>query len=221
MSRAFAVVSDEVSSCAFSTLLSRLDPDPNTAGHKYEQLRRSLIKIFDWRGISTSDMCADETIDRVARKLHAGVAIESVSSFAYGVARLVILEQRRKPEARQVVLDEAFGIAARSVEIEDDRCLSCLERCLDTLDRDARSLILRYYGGVRRERIDSRIALARELALTPSALRSRTQRIRDRLERCTTACERADARRQTQSPRRSPRDVVVALSKSDLSYVRR
>lgn len=176
---------------ALHRLLFRLDADQSTAGEKYEQLRRGLVKIFDWRGASAPDICADETIDRVARKLAAGVIIDDVVAFAYGVARLVMLEQSRRPEARQVSLDEAIGVVDISPrEREDNSRLPCLEHCLEELEPDARALILRYYHHARRQRIDGRAALARELGLSQNALRSRAQRIRDRLERCTNSCAR-------------------------------
>lgn len=183
---------------ALHRLLFRLDADQSTAGEKYEQLRRGLVKIFDWRGAAAPDICADETIDRVARKLAAGVIIDDVVAFAYGVARLVMLEQNRRPEARLVSLDEAKGIVDIAPRERDDSSrLPCLEHCLDELDAEARALILRYYLHARRQRIDGRAALARELGLSQNALRSRAQRIRDRLERCTNRCAR---RRESERP---------------------
>jgi DNA-directed RNA polymerase specialized sigma24 family protein len=178
---------------ALQQLLRRLDHDASVAGEKYEHLRRALVRMFDWRGASAPDRCADETIDRVARKLDSGVEIADVVAFAHGVARLVMLEQTRRPEAREVSLDEAVGIPQPPPrrDLSDEDRLSCLEQCLDELSADARSLILRYYGETLRQRIDARAALARDLGLSPNALRSRAQRIRDRLERCVTACARA------------------------------
>lgn len=177
---------------ALRHLLARLDPDPALAGDRYEQLRRGLVRFFDWRGIHAPEACADETIDRVARKLDRGVEIDDVVAFAHGVARLVALEQSRRPELRDVSLDEAIAMPGVAHDEPDDDMMPCLERCLGTLDADARTLILRYYVEARRSRIDARAALARELGLTPNALRSRAQRIRNRLERCTLACAGRD-----------------------------
>src|SRR4249919_1835401 len=53
----------------FAGLLARLDPDPDRAAAEYERLRRALGKFFDWRGHPAPDECADETLDRLARKL--------------------------------------------------------------------------------------------------------------------------------------------------------
>jgi len=185
---------------ALRALLTRLDPDPATAGEKYEQLRRGLVRVFDWRGVRTPDVCADETIDRVARKLDDGVAVDDVIRFAYGVARLVLLEQGRRPEARETSLDEAIAASLASppddIEEPEGRRQACFERCLATLGADARALILRYYVAANRDRIASRAMLAAELGLSQNALRSRAQRIRNQLERCTNACTGARSRNE-------------------------
>lgn len=169
-------------------LLQRLDANRDAAGEKYERLRRALVKLFDWRGVTAPDICADETLDRVARKLEAGIEVGDVVAFAHGVARYVVLEQRRSPEASHVSLDEAIYLpdTSRHDALEAAR-LDCLERCLDELDAEQRSLILRYYRDARRQRIDTRATLARELGLSQNALRSRAQRIRNHLERRVTA----------------------------------
>lgn len=186
---------------ALQGLLARLDADPTVAGEKYEQLHRGLVKIFERRGAQAPEACADDTIDRVARKLDSGATIDNVVAFAYGVARLIWLEQSRRPEAREIGLDTAIDQPSATVdEGADDPRLSCLEQCLGELDADARHLILKYYVDAQRDRISARAALATELGLTQNALRSRAQRIRDRLERCTNAC--AD-----QPPGRSSHDV--------------
>lgn len=174
---------------ALRALLARLDVDPTAAGEKYEQLRRGLVKVFERRGALAPDACADDTIDRVARKLDRGEAIEDVLKFAHGVARLIWLEQSRRPQARETELDVALGVpdVSGATDAEDPR-LPCFERCLGDLDPDARDLILKYYVDARPDRIRARATLASALGLTQNALRSRAQRIRDRLEQCTIAC---------------------------------
>jgi DNA-directed RNA polymerase specialized sigma24 family protein len=177
----------ELDGRALRGLLARLDGNPSVAGEKYEQLRRGLVKMFDWRGAAMPEACADETIDRVARKLDSGTAIDDVVKFAHGVARLVLLERQRRPEAREIGVEHAFEQAPAMVDREDPR-LACLERCLEALDAPARELIVKYYVDARGDRIRGRAAMATSLGLTQNALRSRAQRIRDRLERCTAAC---------------------------------
>ena len=58
---------------AFQRLLARLDADPARAGERYEDLRRTLVRFFEWRGAPFPDDHADETFDRVARRLDEGI----------------------------------------------------------------------------------------------------------------------------------------------------
>ena len=71
---------------------------------------------------------------------------------------------------------------------EKELGLSCLDDCLGVLPSESRELIMGYYRDDRRSRIDYRKALAERLGLRRDALANRAQRVRDRLERCVTAC---------------------------------
>ena len=187
MSQRSRTAGPDVDATGFRRLLSRLDPDPERAGEAYEDLRRTLWKFFTWRGALRPEECADETLDRVARKLEEGVAIEAVRNFAYGVARLVFLESTRSPDnwSSQEPADLERAVAPAA---PDDGLAACLDGCLDALPHESRALILAYYTAERRVKIDNRVELARELGLSPNALRSRAQRIRERLERCMREC---------------------------------
>jgi hypothetical protein len=52
---------------AFAKFLAKLAPEPEIAGVRYEELRRQLIKFFEWRGSFIADQLADETLNRVVR----------------------------------------------------------------------------------------------------------------------------------------------------------
>lgn len=177
---------------ALSRLLARLDDDPQRAGESYEALRRTLVKFFDWRGAGDPDACADETIDRLARKLDEGTTVEDPRRFARGIARLVLLERWRSPEARapraEAVDVARLPAAAPPEPAEADAREACFGRCLAELAPDARQLILGYYSAEGRVKIDGRKRMAESLGLSENALRSRAQRIRDRLERCIGRC---------------------------------
>src|ERR1044071_2332912 len=54
----------------FDALLDWLDPDPNKAEIKYEDIRKRLVKIFAGRGCAEAEDLADETINRVTSRLH-------------------------------------------------------------------------------------------------------------------------------------------------------
>lgn len=186
---------------ALERLLDRLDPDRDVAGQRYETLRQTLVKFFDWRGASSPDDCADETLDRLIRKLDEGAHIEEVGRYAHGIARLVLLEQMRDPLPRAALLDDvpsAPSLVVAPVPIPDDDdedtgTRDCFDACLDSLPADSRDLILRYYVDERRAKIDGRVELAKQLGITSAALRSRAQRIRDRLEKCVGRCRKNGA----------------------------
>lgn len=179
----------ELTASALQRLLGRLDADPGRAADAYEALRLALTRFFDWRGAHFPDECADEAINRLARRLDDGVEIADLRGFALGIARLVLLERARQPQARHDALDEHVLPAAVPLPIETGaRLHDCLDTCLASLAPDARSLILEYYQDQQRQKIDRRVRLAGELGLTANALRSRAQRVRDRLERCVRAC---------------------------------
>jgi DNA-directed RNA polymerase specialized sigma24 family protein len=174
---------------AFATFLSGLDPDPDRAGEKYEALRESLVKFLDWRGARSPEELVDEAFNRVARKLEEGETIQDVPSYCHGVARLVFLQSLEHPRNRTVELDEAQPIAAPEPEPEIvDTRRECLAHCLHELPADSRQLITEYYRSERRAKVDLRAALAARLGIPLNALRSRAQRIRDKLEQCVMRC---------------------------------
>lgn len=176
-----------LSSTGFARLLDRLASDRGGSAEAYERLRRALLKYFDWRGATQPDLCADETIDRLARKLEEGTTVEDVDSYARGIARMVLLEQQRTPAPAS--LDDHPDLAMAPPEHDDvDRRHACLDRCLGELPADGRTLVVEYYAGERSTKIANRRRLAGELHLTDNALRSRVQRLRERLESCLHEC---------------------------------
>ena len=66
--------------------------------------------------------------------------------------------------------------------------LDCLEHCLQRLEPENRELILHYYHGEQRAKIENRRALATRLGLTANVLSLRACRIRVRLEGCVSQC---------------------------------
>lgn len=183
----------QFASAGFSRLLERLDPDPDRAATAYERLRAALEKFFDWHGAWPPEECADETIDRLALKLGSGLQIDDLRGYARGIARLVLLEWRRRPVP--VSMDrraESAAVIPLPVdEREHEGLMACFDRCLAALPTDSRTLVLEYYVAERREKIDNRRRLAQRIGLSDSALRNRVQRVRDRLERCVETCTEA------------------------------
>jgi DNA-directed RNA polymerase specialized sigma24 family protein len=178
----------QITARTFARLLARLHPDVEQAGQEYERLRRALVRFFDWRGAPTPDECADEAMDRLARKLEETI-VDDVRNYAHGIARLILLERRRGPLFSPIEgnPDVTVITAAPPLE-EDDRLRDCFDRCLADIPEEGRSLILRYYEGERHAKISNRRRLSAALGVSETALRSRVQRLRDRLEHCVQAC---------------------------------
>jgi DNA-directed RNA polymerase specialized sigma24 family protein len=186
----------QLNDSALTALLVCLDTDAERAGEKYEVLRLKLIKFFDWRRAHYPEELADETLNRVMRKLDEGARLEDVSTYCLGVARFVWRESLRNPEQHHTDLEEAAAHAAPAAPDHTD-LQACFEHCLSELPLESRQLILRYYQDERRQKIDQRLALAEQLGIPLNALRSRAQRIRDRLEQCIADCQNKFTRRAT------------------------
>jgi RNA polymerase sigma factor (sigma-70 family) len=174
---------------ALAGFLACLDPDSDRAGEKYESLRLTLMKFFDWRGAHFPEECADETINRVIRKIDEGQTVRDIPTYCHGVARLVLLEKLKGPESRRADFEELPPIALVAPEPEErDEKQDCFEQCLKQLPVESRQLIMQYYGDEKREKINRRLAIAERLGIPLNALRSRAQRIRNRLEECVNGC---------------------------------
>lgn len=187
-------VSWELTGEALDGLLAQLDADRERAAAKYEEIRRRLIRLFLWRGSQIPEELADETINRVARKLLDGVEIRAEDPFVYfsRVAHLIFKEILRRNERERRGLEKA-GVSLRATLDDADKAreevrLRCLESCLEELEAEHRVLILEFYQGEKSQRIKHRKTLAARLQLTVNALRVRAHRLRARLEECVAAC---------------------------------
>jgi len=182
----------ELTAQAFIRLLKRLGEDEEEAGKKYEDLRRTLIRSFEWRGAPFPEEHADETFNRLARKLEEGVEIRNIGEYTSTIARLVWLEALKGDHKRLTTLDEIkdepVALDTASEIAEKEVRLKCLDDCLDALPAESRELIMEYYVDEKRGRIDRRRDLAQRLGLRRDALANRSQRLRDKLEQCVTRC---------------------------------
>jgi DNA-directed RNA polymerase specialized sigma24 family protein len=181
----------ELTAEQFAQLLGWLAPNPERAGEKYEQIRRGLIKIFRCRGSAIPEELADETINRVARKvgeIAAGYVGEPAYYF-YAVADKIYLEYLRTASAQLRPLPAEIATKNHSSE-EIELKYECLEECLDKLPRLSREIIHMYYGHDRagREKIDRRRELAERLRIGTSILWLKAHRIRQNLKKCVSQC---------------------------------
>ncbi len=180
---------------AFEKLLNSFSQDRDEAGAQYEIIRRKLVRFFEWRAIEAADERADETINRVARRIAEGQIIDNLRSYFYGVARMVFMETLKEREHAPVTFEDALPNLHQEVtqEPEPDPRVVCFDRCLDSLPPESRNLIMTYYEEERRAKIELRQELAERLQIPLNALRIRAHRIRVNLERCITTCLQAQA----------------------------
>ena len=174
----------------FNALLTWLDPDRERAGQKYEEIRNSLIHIFQWRGACDAEDLADETITRVINKvpeIAPGYSGDPAVYF-YAVAKRQAFEVTRRLQA-QVELENPEKLPDLPSEDRNNREAEyeCLEKCLENLPADDRELILLYYQQ-EQPKIDYRKELARRYNLAPNALRVKVHRIRATLHNCINKC---------------------------------
>jgi DNA-directed RNA polymerase specialized sigma24 family protein len=172
----------------FEHLLARLAPTRDEAGRTYEHLRRRLIRVFEGRRAFDPEAAADETLDRLARRLAQGVVVDDPAAYVLGIARLVALERERR--VRRIVPLPADPVApALPADEERTARATCLEQCLSSVDPQARDAVVEYYtGDDGRGRIDVRRRMAVRMGVTPVALRLRMFRIRLGLEDCVRGC---------------------------------
>ncbi len=168
----------------FDRLLSWLDPDPDRAGVIYEKIRWRLIAILASRGCSIPEELADETIDRVARRvidIHDAYTGDK-SIYFLGVMNNVHHEFLRRPALPKSTLVDVDDVATR------EATHLCLNKCLERLAPYSRSLIETYYAENKRRKIDLRKRIAAELGISINTLRLRALRIREKLQVCIERC---------------------------------
>lgn len=176
---------------AFDSLLVWLDSDRDRAGALYETIRRRLIRIFVCRGCAEPEDLADETINRVARKVDEIVKtyIGDPALYFYGVANNVYLESlHRKPKLQTPPVEPRFEPRFEPRSEEFNHELNCLEECMKTLPSNNRKLVMEYYQEEKHAKIVNRQHLAEQLGIPLNALRIRAHRIRAALKNCVKEC---------------------------------
>jgi DNA-directed RNA polymerase specialized sigma24 family protein len=175
-----------VSQNSFDRFLAVLDGDREIAGEKYEALRHRIVKFFEWRACATPEDLADQTLDRIVRKISLGEEIQDHMNYAYGVARFIYLENKKLVRREEPI--EGDLVSEPSSDDQDELRMSCLEQCLSTLPENSRRIILGYYSSDRQAKIDQRKKIAEDLRISVNALRIKALRIRAKLEECVLKC---------------------------------
>jgi RNA polymerase sigma factor (sigma-70 family) len=186
----------------FENLLQRLDPDREQAGKTYEDLRRRLIKFFEWNFCFPAEDLVDETLDRVAERLDE-VQVLDVAGFAWGVAKHVRQEASKRSERTVQISDLPSGaeLPARETtpekfvqeEMDEGQRARCLRLCLHRYPPRDRELFLKYHN-VEGDHKEHRERLAQELGISIGTLRVRINRLREKLEQCLHNCMASQGR---------------------------
>lgn len=166
----------------FDELLSWLNADREQAGQEYEDIRRRLIKLFTCRNCHEPEDLADETINRVANKIKEikDHYVGPRAPYFYSVANRIYQEYLRKPTPPST----PPTFTSEDVELE----YACLEQCMERQTPANRKLVLEYYQGEKKAKIDHRKMLAAQYGIALNALRIRAHRIRASLQECVENC---------------------------------
>ena len=117
-----------------------LGDDREMAGMEYEKIRRRLTTIFASRGCRVPEELADETIDRVSRRVADIQDSYSGNKVLYflGVANNVHHEYLKRP-----LLPEPAPASMAGSE-DQERTYGCLDRCIGKLTERSQYLISQY-----------------------------------------------------------------------------
>lgn len=170
----------------FDELLDWLDSDREIAAQKYETIRTGLIRVFVSHGVSDGAFYADETIDRVMRRLPEirPTFVGEPARYFNGVARNILREAIRN---NKEVLPEVMPDPV-SEEGDSSDLLDCLKQCLKHLPDDRKELILDYHLYHGRAKVELHREMAAELSISEGALRTRAHHLRVSLEECVNEC---------------------------------
>lgn len=174
----------------FEKLLSSLNSDRDLAGQELELLWLKMYEFFRARRCHCPEDLADETINRLARKLAEGEDVHDVMRYSHGLARLIWLEYLRKPDTKNVPLEESPVLAFSPMDHlqrkqEDQIYLHCLQQ----LSEEERTLIIAYWNHEGQVLHEVRETLAKSLGISLVALRIRVTRIKKKLEICLEKCQ--------------------------------
>jgi hypothetical protein len=149
-------------------------------------LEKRLVAFFRFRFAAQAEALADQALDRLARRLSDGTAVDSLESYVLGIARLLVLEEENRQRKERLGAVEAM----RNLELhrwdgEADPAIPALRACLASLGEEGANFILSYYAADDgAARIERRQRMAAASGMTLNALRNRALRLRLSLEKC-------------------------------------
>ncbi|HMS41293.1 MAG TPA: hypothetical protein PKE69_13770 [Pyrinomonadaceae bacterium] len=181
------IKSSEVTPENFEIFLRWLNPQIEKAGDEYERLRFRLITFFTSRRCIYADELADVTLNRTIEKVTQlnAETIENKTSYVYAIAKYVYLESLRKEKSFLEIEDKHF--TAKPFQEEDVSGI-CLDKCLGNLEFDQRKFILEYFSESKAQKIALHKKTADNLEISPTALRMKASRIKQKLSVCVKDC---------------------------------
>jgi DNA-directed RNA polymerase specialized sigma24 family protein len=184
----------------FLWLAPNLGEDEASYEEYAKRLMTRLRRYFAGNGCVAADDMASESIFRLTKKLAVGgLEIDDTderTKFLFGIAKYVLAEWRRGPEAKEMSLRDTDGdaYALPPVDLIGDQCLELLkdtiQKSLAQLSATDREILLQTVlnGECRR----TLAALAKEKGIQAPAMRQRGRRTRLRFEEMLLASERID-----------------------------
>ena len=163
-------------SVAQHRFMELLDADPARAEEKYRALRMRLAMFFQQNGAWDAWGAADESIGRSVKRIGEGAEVRSgVPAYCTGVAKNVFKEGWRKRPAEE--LNEAVMVPNGHSEtgLLPAEQIVLLHQMMAEVPEADRLIFFRYHT-------EDREQLARELGVTPNALRIRVCRSRESIE---------------------------------------
>ena len=187
-----------VTQAQFDSLLSWLSPDRDLAGRKYETIHSGLVRIFVSKGFNDAEDLADETINRVIKRLPdiQNSFVGEPAYYFHGVARNIIRESKRRKEIPCNLCNVRAECMRDQLDGHDEHDYVCLGRCLQSLPKVKRELILDYYLYEGHDKVEHHRNMAKRLNITEAAFRSRAHQIRVFLRGCMRQCGLKDKGRQ-------------------------
>ncbi len=185
----------EVTKENFDRLLDWLSDDRGEAGVRFEKIRDGLIRFFRIKGCHEPETLADETMNRVIRRIN-GLDLTTnarPATIFYGFASNVFLEYCRSEKKRTLQLSEEFEVESPTVPVATtDVAVECLRECLSNLNNLDGDLIIEYYSQERQSKINMRRQLAVQYDMTIGTLHTRIHRIKRILRPCLEECTRKE-----------------------------
>lgn len=177
----------------FNDLLDWFSANRETAGEKYEEIRKGLIRFFYFKGCADAETLADETFNRVASKLPVldlSKNSKPVNLF-YGFASKIYLEYASGLKKREVEFNADLHnpIVTEDPSAESvDKNYECLRKCLAELKIEESNLMIEYYSAEKSEKIECRKKLAEKMKMKTGALQVKVYRLRNILRKCVEKC---------------------------------